>query len=328
MERVNSGKFAKDGALEYEKGRMMKKQVLLIGICVIAVVVLVVAMLNSRCSHTFGEEVPIGKEGQEYAFERKCSECGKQTVSYYDAVLTFVDDDAKADALMHWEDIVDATGITMTSAVIGSKVQDKAEYEGYWSYADWETIHRLQNKGIDFVNHTYYHKNLSKFTEEQLREDFTMSQAVLSNHGVNADILVYPNNAYNDLVLEIVPQYFRAAVACGGEYNKAPLKNRYTIHRVNFNTSAIQKEVDFGNETVTCDGTLPLKRLKFHLEKAVDSKAWLIFMTHASDSPGGRMYFDEDAEQTLIEFCRYVQGLENVKIINLTQGVELMEKVS
>ena len=243
----------------------------------------------------------------------------------YDAVLTFVDDDAKADALRHWENIIDATGIRMTSAVISGRVTETTDYEGYWSYAGWDMIERLMDKGVDFVCHTHNHVNLTTFTEEELHADFQKAREILIPRGVNADILVYPNNAYNDLVLSVVQDYFTAAVACGGEFNWQPFDRQYALYRVNINSSYEVKEIDFGDGIVVeCEGLMSLKTMKAYAEKAVNNDAWLIFMCHAYDSPGGKYYFGENEEQRIIDFCTYIQEAGNIKIITLTEGVALI----
>jgi len=57
------------------------------------------------------------------------------------------------------------------------------------------------------------------------------------------------------------------------------------------------------------------------MNKAIEAEGWLVYMVHAYDSPGGQYFFDEESEETIISFCQYVQTLENVKIVNLTEGI-------
>lgn len=304
----------------------MKKKTLVCLLLAVSLILAIACLFPLTCrEHDYSEEVPVCKTGEGYLFRKHCTKCEKQVDVLYDAVLTFVDDDAKADALRHWEAIIDATGIRMTSAVISSRVTETTEYKGYWTYAGWDMIERLMDKGVDFVCHTHNHKNLTKLTEEELHADFQAAREILAPRGVNTDLLVYPNNAYNDLVLSVVKEYFSAAVACGGKLNCEPFEGMYTLRRVNINSSHDRKDIDFGDgKVVACDGILPLDSMKTHLQEAVNQDAWLIFMCHAYDSPGGKYYFGDREVQRIIDFCTYVQELGNVKIITLTEGVALI----
>jgi hypothetical protein len=286
-------------------------------------------------THLFDEETPVCKDNNGYKFEKNCIFCDETEYVYYDAIITFVDDDAKVDALNHWERIMDETGIKMTSAVIPSKVKDTTKYNGYSAYAGWDMINHMKEKGMDFVHHTYNHKNLTTLTETELHEDFKKSKEILSSHGIDSDLLVYPNNAYNDTVLSVVPQYFSGAVTCKGKLNTKPLDNNYTIYRVNINDNSNAKNIIFGNtwveeketdktKTVTCQGIRTVDNMKQYADNAVKNKAWLVFMSHAYYSPSGKYYFDESCEDIIIEFCNDVNDMGNVKFVTLTEGYKLM----
>lgn len=293
-------------------------------------------MEDEACiTHKFNEEQPVCKDNKGYKFEKNCIFCDETEYVYYDAVITFVDDDAKVDALNHWERIMDETGIKMTSAVIPSKVKDTTKYNGYSAYAGWDMIYHMKDKGMDFVHHTYNHKNLTTLTEAELHEDFKKSKEILSAHGIESDLLVYPNNAYNDTVLSVVPKYFSGAVTCKGKLNNSPLDNRYTIYRVNINDNSNAKNIIFGNtwveeketdktKTVTCQGIRTVDNMKQYADNAVKNKAWLVFMSHAYYSPSGKYYFDESCEDIIIEFCNDVNDMGNVKFVTLTEGYKLM----
>ena len=274
--------------------------------------------------HKYGKEMPVCNNNDGYKFEKTCSLCGAVKSVYYDAMISFVDDDGKVDALKYWERIMDATGINVTSAIIPSRIPEITDYEGYWSYAGWDYINQLKAKGMDFVNHTYNHINLTKLTREEIIEDFKTSKEVLSSKGVNSEILVYPNTAYNDTVLSVVPDYFKSAVACGGVVNKPDFNNIYKLNRVDLNSSKVVKEIDFGDKTVKCNGIHSLEKLKSYSDKTLSQKGWLMFMTHAYNSPAGKTYFDSESEQIIIDFCKYVLKSKNIKFATLTEGVNLI----
>lgn len=280
------------------------------------------AFLLLRCPHQFGEEIPVGKGKDGYTFARVCTECGKEELIHYDALLTFVDDDAKMQAMLHWERIIDETGITMTAALIPGKIEETTDYDCWWAYAGWDLLERMQSKGVDFVNHTYSHQNLTTFTEEELHQDLSMAKAELARHGIESDILVYPFNAYNDLVISVVDDYFDAAFTRLDQVITEPVGNDYKLSRMNLNDYSVTKTIEFASDTIVeCYGVKPVETLKKDLEKAIDQQGWLVYVAHAYDSPGGKYFFDEVSEQSVIDFCRYVQGLDRVKIVNLTTGV-------
>lgn len=272
--------------------------------------------------HTFGEEIPLGKRNDEYVFLKVCSQCGREEQVYYDAILTFVDDDGKMQAMVHWERIIDATGIKMTAALIGSQMCDETDYNTWWAYSGWDLLGRLQEKGVDFVNHTYAHKRLTTLTEAELHEDFRKCKEALKQYGIESNILVYPFNAHNDLVDFVAAQYFDAAF-CGQELVITDIAaDPYGLTRVNINDSSSKKVIAFTEtKIVECIGVKQLKTLKKDLDKALAANGWLVCLSHAYDSPSGKYYFDEESEQTIIDFCHYIQSLGNVKIVTLTEGL-------
>lgn len=268
-----------------------------------------------------GAETPLGKNEKGYAFLKVCRECGDAQIVYYDALLTFVDDDAKTQAMLHWEKIIDATGITMTAAVIPGKVGETTVYDCWFSYSGWDLLEKMRDKGVDFVNHTYNHYNLTTLTEEQIRLEMTMAKDSLREHGIESNILVYPFNKYNDLVTSVADDYFTAAFTCENQIITDINTKKHALYRMHLNDKSVSKEVLFEDGTVVfCNDVKPLKKLQSELQCAVQSKGWLVYMAHAYNSPAGQYFFDEGSEQIIIDYCRYAQSMGNVKIVNLTQG--------
>lgn len=292
----------------------------------LAVILLVLGILLYQApeghTHVFGEEIPVGRTDAGYGFLKVCGECGEGEMVYYDALLTFVDDDAKMQAMVHWEKIIDETGITMTAAIIPSRIEETTDYDCWWAYAGWDLLSRVREKGVDFVNHTYNHTNLTKLTEEEIRRDLQMSRDFFREHGLDSDILVYPNNAYNDLVVSVVDDYFDAAFACKNKIVTDTDSRSLFLTRMDINDKDVNKVIKFDAERIVeCYSVKPVEALQADMDQAVEQNGWLVYMVHAYDSPGGQYYFDEESEQTIIDFCRQVQAMENVKIVNLTEGL-------
>ena len=309
----------------------MRKNKLLLWVSIIVAALFFVGAwyLFDHHEHTFDEEIPLGKNERGYAFLKHCTECGQGEIVYYDALVTFVDDDGKTQAMLHWEKIIDATGIKMTAALIPGKISEETDYDSWWSYAGWDLLERLREKGVDFVNHTFSHTNLTKLTEEEIHQDLQKAKSALKEHDIDSNILVYPNNAHDQLVESIVDDYFDAAFACGGKVITETFSKCYGLDRININDATLTKTIAFDAERIVeCQGIKSLEKLKEELNVALENRGWLVFMTHAYDSPGGQYYFDEESEQSIIDCCLYIHTLENVKIVTLTEGVEASGELS
>lgn len=297
---------------------------------VLAVVLVLVTsgILFATYCHDYGDEVPFGKTDKGYLFVQTCSRCGRTQERYYTAMVTFIDDDAKTAALLHWERIIDATGIRMTSALIPSKIQPTTDYEDWASYAGWDLVERMGDKGVDYVHHTYNHQRLSTFAPEQLHEDFQLSLEILSAHGIHSDLLVYPFYNHNEVVRQVTAIYFDAAF--GGEKDlHAELDTpNYAIRRTKITDPAVTKTITFPNgKTAECQGTKSSAKLSNELDQAVENGEWLVYVVHAYDSPAGKFYFDEQAEQDIIDFCFYAKELGNVKIVTATEGYRASQPI-
>lgn len=272
-------------------------------------------------AHDYGEEIPAGRTDEGYLFLQICDQCGTVRHKYYSALLTFIDDDAKTEAMLHWERIIDATGIRMTSALIPGKIGDTTDYDSWVSYAGWDLLDRLGEKGVEYVHHTYSHQRLTEFTEEQLHEDFRKSKEILESHGIHSDLLVYPFYKHDPKVEAIAAMYYDGAFAGHNELATAANFEPYAIRRVLSTDSTAAKTVTFPDgRVVDCHGIKSAAKLKRDLDKAVEQEGWLVYVTHAYDSPAGKFYFDEQAEQSIIELCRYAQSHKEVKIVTATEG--------
>lgn len=305
-----------------EHKKVNKQHILIISLLGLAAVICIVLFLCGLHIHHYGEEIPVGKTNQGYLFIRTCDKCDNIKQKYYDSIVTFIDDDGKTQALLHWEKIIDATGIKMTSAIIPGKIGETTDYDSWYSYAGWDLLNRMQEKGIDFVHHTYNHKRLTSFTEEQLHDDFQKSIETLSAHGIDSDILVYPFYDYNETVISVASIYFDYAFAGNNETIKDISLEKYALTRIKTNDPTLVKTITFDeNRTVDCLGINSIEKFKKEMKTAIKDGSWLVYVTHAYDSPSGAYYFDEESEQTIIEFCKYIQSLSNVKIVTATEGV-------
>ena len=285
----------------------------------------------SYCEHTTFEESPIGKNEYGYMYNRTCTNCGVNWHKKYKAIVTFIDDDGRTQAMLHWEKIIDATGIPMTSAIIPKKIKDTTNYDNCYSYAGWDLLDRMAEKGVELVNHTYSHTRLTTMTPEEIREDFEKSINILSEHGIDSNILVYPFYNYNDEVMDIAKEYFDAAF-CGNDkaivdVTASPL----ALDRVKIEDTSKPRTIKFTKKIVVdCYTVKSAKAMIKDLKKTILKSGWLVYVVHAHDSPSGQYYFDETSEQTVIDFCNYVfsRSKKDIKIVTASEGLIAAQPIS
>ena len=210
------------------------------------------------------------------------------------ARITFIDDDGRKAAAESWERIAARAGIPVTMALITNEI-------GKAPCMSWEDVSRLQSMyGFEFVSHTHNHIVLPKTDSETIQADFQLSKEVLSMHGCNADVLVFPQNASDERTLSIVKDYFAASFRGGNMVNVSPL-NLYQITRVNL----LNKE----------RYPLTLSAMKAWVDSAVDKGGWLVFMGHN--------YYanvNKAAEDDIVRLCEYAKS-KGVEIVNVSEGL-------
>lgn len=94
--------------------------------------------------------------------------------------VTFIDDDGFKEALENWEKISDMSGAKITSALITERV-------GSASRVNWDDVKRLTGKGFEFVSHTHAHVDFDITPEDDIIEDFIISQQLLRENGCNVN---------------------------------------------------------------------------------------------------------------------------------------------
>lgn len=224
---------------------------------------------------------------------------------YPTPTLTFIDDDGAKNALENWESIADEIGIKMTFC-LNTGVMGDGEINP--TKASWSDVHRLQNKGFEFVSHTHNHINITERTEETVIQQFEDSIAALREHGCESRYLVYPYNAIDNTKLPIVKKYFTAAVglhAAGGYKgtdNFLPL-DTYHLGRYSINDTDTYVEKEYNGETVSVVAFHSLDTLKNYIDNAYANGSWLIIMTHLRNDTS--YYFDEDVRNLIIDLCKY-----------------------
>jgi peptidoglycan/xylan/chitin deacetylase (PgdA/CDA1 family) len=86
-------------------------------------------------------------------------------------------------------------------------VSDHVGLSGYMSYAELQT---LQSSGNEIGSHSKTHTTLTSLSEEQIRQECSVSKQALEDHGLTVKNFAFPNGPTNDAVDSIVSQYYRS----------------------------------------------------------------------------------------------------------------------
>ena len=174
----------------------------------------------------------------------------------------------------------------------------------------WSRMIALQNRGFEFISHTHTHLRLTDIEESAIRAELENSQAAFNKHGMKAEFLAYPENAYSRDVMEIVKEYFKGAVAGNSTENYPPLTT-FGLHRQSVNTTLSTSPLAYGYKE--------LGDLTAIIDTVVKNNGWVIFMTHIRNQGG--FYYDDIVKKLLIDLIKYA-GKAGCELVTLGEGFE------
>lgn len=227
-------------------------------------------------------------------------------------MVSFVDDDGWAEALDNWEAISNETGVRPTFAIVTDGVGTK---EGR---ATWEQIKRLWNKGFEFISHTHNHVKCTDATDEVVETEFSTSINAFNEHGMKCEFLAYPNNSTDERVMNIARKYFKGAVTHGNKSNVPPIRP-LALYRESINLdSQVTKTFEDGT-TRSVFEFRPEEEVFGAIDKAVENKGWVIFMTHARNRD--TFYYNDEIKDRLIRLIKYA-AQNGCELVTLSEGFE------
>lgn len=206
-------------------------------------------------------------------------------------MVCFVDDDARQTALDWLEQVVDATRIPITIALITGFV-------GETNYSTWANLRRLRGKGFVFVPHTNGADVLDDLTQEEMEYSFSECQRLMEEHGMlDTDILVYPTGSANATTLGIVKNWFRFGASTRPGINVAPIDTFYLLRN-------------------TIDGATTLESCKALVDKTKALNGLCIFYGHAYGSE-----YDSSKLADYVALVQYI-GEQGVEILSLPEALD------
>ena len=226
-------------------------------------------------------------------------------------MVTFVDDDGWEGSIDNWVEIANETGVRPTFALVTSDV-------GNDGYPSWDKILHLWNRGFDFISHSHQHIRLSDQTNDVIEANFANTQAAFREHGMKAEFIAYPENAYNRNVMKIAKRYFKGAV-CGNNKENYPPIVPHGLHRQSV-TDGTLTEMTFADGTKrSVYGYKSEAELASMIDAVVKNNGWVIFMTHIRDAH--TFYYNDDVKQMLINLIKYATK-SGCEIVTLSEGYE------
>lgn len=210
-------------------------------------------------------------------------------------MITFIDDDGWEEALDNWESISDETGVKPSFAIVTGFI-------GAEGKAPWDKIKRLWNRGFEFASHTHSHLKLTDLTDAEIISECSKSANVFNEHGMRCEFLVYPHNASNVRVVNIVKKYFKGAFWGGNVVNLPPVSS-HMMNRHNLTYDTMTSKTFADGITKDVYEFRPEEELFRAIDDAIKNKGWLVFLSHARNNGG--FYFDDEKKDMVIRLIKY-----------------------
>ena len=189
------------------------------------------------------------------------------------AAVSFTYDDGSMDHYTMVAPHLEAAGIRGTFWIIG-RVVGGSPYS-----LDWDKIKEMADRGHEMSNHTYSHKHMTKWTEEEICQDIVKCDDMLEEHlGKRPRTIALPFNELNPTILKI------------SQEGRVGVRTRQTGQG--------QGRAFKGSG----DRYSTLPEMKSWLQKTIDKGEWGITMTHAIVK-GWDAWEDPQVYWDFIEYC-------------------------
>lgn len=210
-------------------------------------------------------------------------------------IFTFIDDDGKTEQINNIESFVNTLGLPMNVALI-------AENIGLTDYPTWDTIERINGKGITFCMHR--DANLTQDDDDTLMNYFSETRKSMMAHGLNHyEHFMIPQGVTDERTLSVLQKNFVASYLAGSlpthyNINVSPLVN---------NMELVRKDLDNSS----------LEFAKTIVDTSISMEGWTIFMSHMR-AP----IWDDTKKAQFIELVKYITDNGGI-ILSLPNAYEL-----
>lgn len=212
-------------------------------------------------------------------------------------LVTFIDDDGVGDVYTKLKPIFESRGVPLTIAIITTHI-------GVGSKLTQQQLLELQNElGWEIASHSRTHPQINDLSDSGKEAELKGSLDDLKALGLNVNHMVFPYGYPNSSTRAIARKYYKSGV--DSQPNNVMGTNSIPIKQYSLNRRSIG----------SYSGSLTLADYKQAVDKAIEDKSWLIFMTHI----GGT---NEQGVQDIEDTLDYVIS-KNVDVVTLNEGFEV-----
>ncbi|MFO7867820.1 MAG: polysaccharide deacetylase family protein [Bacteroidales bacterium] len=194
---------------------------------------------------------------------------------FKDAAVSYTFDDLTDNQLPVAMPIFDQYNFPMTFNVVIN-----------WT-SSWSSLADAAANGHEIASHTVSHATLSNISiNEQITELENSQNTINSNIPGNQCVTIaYPNCNSGDQ--NTISQYYIAGRTCSGQINSASPSNMYTI-----------SSIICGSESQNTSAN----NLNNHVQSALNSNGWSVFLFHGIDGDGGYSSFQSSELQSHLSY--------------------------
>lgn len=217
-------------------------------------------------------------------------------------MVTFVDDDGRAEVWTKLKPLSEQYGIPFVSAVLTDRIGQDGSLTA-------EQLVTLQDMGWEISSHTMGHVRLGDLTDEEQEAQMRGSKEALESIGIRCDSICYPYSSTNDSTWKIARKYFR----CGRQTNWKERMNETPLETWDLRVTPLGSYYETLTESGLDTGTP--EYYKYQVDRAVSGNAWLIFMTHCAET-------DEVQMGYLAQVIEYVQSL-GIPVVTMREALDM-----
>ena len=221
--------------------------------------------------------------------------------------FTIIDDDGKDDVYSVLMPLLNNRGIKFSTSVIPSNLNKNGNMTV-------EQLRKVVNAGNKVMCHGKSHINLKKgaTTYEQRYDEIIGGKKMLADLGFDTDVMVYPEGAYNDEVIEITKSAYKYGISTAGDtvwgqqrYNAEPI-NKYAIKRIGIGAYYSGQNAEQKAQT--------LADAKENIDVCIEKNYLCVILTHIGDT-------EKDDIAQIVELIDYIEQ-KGYKIDDFDTAIE------
>ena len=135
-------------------------------------------------------------------------------------VISIAFDDGNQSQYDYAFPLMRSRGIVGTFYVITADIGSSSPYGSSMTIAE---LQDLQNNGNEIASHSNTHPNFEDLTDQQIRDECSISKQILQSNGLTVNNFAYPYGIHNDHIDSIVLQYYRSARSAYEDPYQMPL---------------------------------------------------------------------------------------------------------